>query len=155
MTFIFKIRRLLTDSPYLPVAILISAVFLVVNGLSSWLAGIYLFAGLVLGWFLISVYLDLVKSPRLAIIFHLAMFQISFLLFSFWLVISNESSLAAGIVVGVNLFFIKEFLFDYRKRRPVLKKRLFNNISISDHLVLAYLVGFVFLVALLAVLVIL
>jgi len=139
---------------YLPVAVVVVVIFLVTNGLSAWLGSVYLFLGLLFGWFLISVYLGLVKSPQASLLFYSAVFQVSFLLFSFWLVISNESLVASGLVLGVNTFFIKELVFDYQKRRTLLKKKLFNNLDISDRLLLGYVAGFIFLVALLAIFVI-
>jgi len=139
---------------YLPVAVVSVAIFLITNGLSAWLGSVYLFLGLLFGWFLISVYLGLVKSPQVSLLFYTAVFQASFLLFSFWLVISNESLVASGLVLGANLFFTKGLVFDYQKRRTLLKKKLFNNLDISDRLLLGYVAGFIFLVALLTVFVI-
>ncbi len=140
---------------YLPGALLAVVAFLAINGLAAWLGAVYLLLGLLFGWFLISVYLSLIKTPQASLILFSALFQLSFLLFSFWLVVSNETLIASGIVLGVNLFFIKELVFDYQKRRTILKKKLFNNVEISDRLLLGYLVGFIFLVALLTALVIL
>ncbi len=150
-----RLASKLLDNLYLPSAVVILILFLVVNGWLAWPKAVYLGAGLVIGWFLISVYLSLIKVPQLALVFHSVIFQIGFLLFSFWLVTSSESLFASGLILGINLLFVKELLFDYQKRRSILKKRLFNNLEISDHLLLAYVVGFALLVALLAVLVIL
>ena len=150
MKFVLK----LLNNLYLPVIILILPIWFINNGLSAWLGGIYLVSGLIFGWFLLSVYLDLIKNDYLGVIFRSVIFQISFLLFSFWLVVSNESLLASGIVFGVNLFLTKELVFDFQKRRAILKKRLFNNIDIPDRTITVYLVSFIFLVALLAVFVI-
>lgn len=133
----------------LPVAAIIAAAFLVVNGWQARLEAIYLVLGLVAGWFLILVYLDLVKVPQLALVFSSAVFRVGFWLFSFWLVVSSQSLIAAGLAVGVNLFFVKEQIFGYRERRAALKKELFGNLDISDRLLLAYLTGFILLVALL------
>jgi hypothetical protein len=140
---------------YFPVAVVAVAIFLTTNGLSAWLGAVYLLLGLFFGWFLISVYLNLAKTSQASLILFSAFFQASFLLFSFWLVISNEALVASGIVLGVNLFFIKGLIFDYQKRRTILKKKLFNNIEISDRPLLGYLVSFILLVALLIALVIL
>jgi hypothetical protein len=144
----------LFNNLYLPAAAVLVAIFLVTNGLSVWLGAIYLFLGFLFGWFLISVYLGLVKNPQVSFLFYSAIFQASFLLFSFWLVISNESLVASGLVLGANLFFTKGLVFDYQKRRTLLKKKLFNNLDISDRLLLGYVAGFIFLVALLAIFVI-
>jgi len=56
--------------------------------------------------------------------------------------------------LGANIFFIRELVFDYQKRRTLLKKKLFNNLEISDRLLLTYVIGFVLLVAFLTTLVI-
>lgn len=135
---------------YLPVTVIITAVFLITNGLAAWLELIYLVLGLLFGWFLISVYLGLLKNPKISIIFSSAIFQVGFLLFSFWVITSNESLVASGIVLGINIFFVRDLVFDYQKRRTILKKKLFNNPETSDRLVLVYLASFILLVALLA-----
>ena len=150
MTLINK----LINNLCLELAVIILVLFFQINGWSAWLEGVYLGLGLLLGWFLISAHLNLIKTPQLSLIFASAVFQTAFLLFSFWLVISNESLVASGIVLGVNLFFIKDLVFDYQKRRLILKKKLFNNIDIYDRFVSAYLIGFILIVALLTVLVI-
>lgn len=149
-----KLKSRLLNHLYIPVTLLVVAVFLITNGLAAWLESIYLVLGLLFGWFLISAYLGLVRNPQISIIFSSAIFQLGFLLFSFWVVTSNESLVASGIVLGVNTFFIKDLVFDYQKRRIISKKKLFNNVEISDRLLLGYVAGFVLLVALLAVFVI-
>lgn len=147
MIFPRKVFKLL----YLPVLVLILVMFLIINGWSAWQEGVLLSAGLVLGWFLVSAYLGLVKVPQLSLVFLSAVFQVGFLLFSFWLVISNQMLLASGIALGVNIFFVKELIVDYQAEDKMrLKTRLFNNINPSDRLVLTYLLVFVLLVVLLA-----
>ncbi len=144
----------LFNNLYLPAAAVLVAIFLISNGLSAWLGAIYLLLGFLFGWFLISAYLNLAKVPQLSLIFYSAIFQATFLLFSFWLATSNESLVASGLVLGANTFFVKELIFDYQKRRALLKKKLFNNLDISDRLLLGYVAGFIFLVALVAIFVI-
>ncbi|MDD5073850.1 MAG: hypothetical protein PHU92_01560 [Candidatus Shapirobacteria bacterium] len=139
---------------YLPAAAIMAAAFLVINGWSVWLEAAYLFLGFLFGWFLISAYPKLVKSPQVALILSSGVFRAGFLLFSFWLAVSNESLIALGVVLGANIFFIRELVFDYQKRRTLLKKKLFNNLEISDRLLLTYVIGFVLLVAFLTTLVI-
>jgi len=142
------------DNLYFLLIVAILAVFLVINGWSAWLEAIYFGLGLVAGWFLISAYLGLIKIPRLALVFSSAVFRAGFLLFSFWLVVSSQSLLSAGLAVGVNIFFVKEQLSGYRERQAVLKRELFGNFNASARLLLAYVASFIFLVALLVAFVI-
>ena len=138
-----------------PIIFLVLTVYFFRNGWSSWLGGLALGGGLILGWFFLSLYSEIVSLPKLNIIFHSFAFQISFLLFSFWLVISSDSLLASGMVLGVNLFFTKELAFDYQKRQQFLKKRLFNDLVIADVWLKTYLTLFALLVAFLILLVLL
>jgi hypothetical protein len=149
-----KLISKLVDNLYLPLIVIILAGFLIINGRSVWLEAIYLGIGLVAGWFLISVYLKLIKIPRLALIFSSAIFRAGFLLFSFWLVISSRFLLASGLAIGVNLFFIKEQLSGYRERQITLKRELFGDLDVSGCFLLAYMASFIFLVAFLVAFVI-
>jgi hypothetical protein len=150
-----NLKNKLLNYAYVPIVLLILTVYFIRNGWSSWLGGLSLAGGLILGWFFLSFYPRLVSLPGLNLIFYSFAFQASFLLFSFWLVISSNSLLASGVVLGVNLFFAKELIFDYQKRPQFFKKRLFNDLVIDDVWLRVYLIAFVLSVAFLILLVLL
>lgn len=61
--------------------------------------------------------------------FHQAVFQVIFLLFSFFIITSTPSFLAKGIVMAANLHLLKDFWADQIKSPPHLNKYLFWQVN--------------------------
>ncbi len=70
---------------------------------------ILLGVGELIGWFGFRFYQDQFRN-RIGNIFTSAFFQILFLVFSFWLVVSSVSFLAYGLVLGINFYLLKKVI---------------------------------------------
>lgn len=84
------------------------------------------------------------------LIFHSALFQVIFLLFSFYIFTSSGSLFASGLVAGINLHLLKDEWEEYfEKKYSHLNEWLFwqikREISFAEQKIFVYLMLLVFL----------
>ncbi len=99
----------------------------------NWFLPLFFFLGEMLGWLLMVIlipggenYRQRLKLPvgfgeetarALAPVFGLPSFRVIFYFFSLWLIVSNETLFAHGMVLAINGYFFKNYYFKRREEK--------------------------------------
>jgi len=95
-------------------------------------------------------YLAETYSQRVRLTFHNALFQVGFLVFSFWVLTSTGGLFGKGFVMVANLHLLKdEFHLLLENKKEELRSRLFwpvkRGVSFEEQKIFVVLMGLVFL----------
>lgn len=101
---------------------------------------ILLVVGELIGWFGFRFYREQFRD-RIGNIFTSAFFQLLFLVFSFWLVVSSVSFLAYGLVLGINFYLLKQVVTGLQHKPEQTGARLFGENKTVDLKVYTVAVG--------------